>query len=270
MATEEVKILARTSCEDMNIESSYDELAVEDEAQRLKEKKIAIEQVKESKFYAKLTELIKDEDGKLLQKRLQGERELDEISMSGQPNDFLWQHRCSEEVYTRPFVNDLSKMDWSEYFGEYRGSRRFRCSWNPPPEGWLKLNFGGTSSKNGKNFASFGGICQNESKQPILIYKVVLGEVDKTIASIEALLFGLTELLKIPNVTRNLIVEGDDFMVIQWANKRKIEHPKEIDESLTRVLSLLEEFNSVIYHVYEEANLVANKLARRAVSNKYC
>lgn len=93
--------------------------------------------------------------------------------------------------------------------------------------------------------------------------------MDETVASVEALRFGLTQLLKIPKVTRNLIVEGDDLMVTQWANKRQLEHPGEIHESLITILCLLEEFNSVVYHIYEEANLVANNLAKGAGSRNH-
>ena len=65
----------------------------------------------------------------------------------------------------------------------------------------LQLNFGGRSSDNGDNLGGFGGICHNDSKEPILIYRGALGKVDQTAACVEALMFGLTELLKIPKVT---------------------------------------------------------------------
>ncbi|KAL3515779.1 hypothetical protein ACH5RR_022681 [Cinchona calisaya] len=176
-----------------------------------------------------------------------------------EPFDFLRMHKDSEKIFTSPFAKDALRQDWADTYKTYRCPREYQCSWNPPPEGWIKLNFGGTSSNNGKNLAGFGGICHDESNEPILIYNGALDKVDKTMASIEALRFGLTEVLKIPSVTRNLIVVGDDLMVIQRANERQIERPQEIHE----VLSLLKEFNSLVYYIYEEANLAANNLAKK-------
>lgn len=207
-----------------------------------------------------MDKLIPDEDGELSKMRLQHQRESDERKIT----DFFWEHKCAEEFFMEPFAEDAPKEDWAHLNGAYRGPRRFRCSWSPPPRGWMKLNFGGRSSN---NLAGFGGICHNESKEPILIYKGALCKVDQTAACVEALMFGLTELLKVPNLTRNLIVEGDDIRVIQWANKRQHEVPEGLEESLKRVLELLKEFNSVIYHIYEEANLVANNLAEEGAAS---
>ncbi|XP_027164074.1 uncharacterized protein LOC113764186 [Coffea eugenioides] len=203
--------------------------------------------------------LIPDEDGELSKIRLERRRELDMT----EPTDFYWEHKCTEEYFREPFTEDAPKEDWSGLNGAYRGPRRYRCSWSPPPRGWIKLNFGGRNSNNGDNLGGFGGICHNDSKEPILIYRGALGKVDQTTACVEALMFGLTELLKIPKVTRNLIVEGDDIRVIQWANKRQHEIPEEVHESLSRALDLLREFHTVIYHIYEGANLVANNLAKK-------
>ncbi|KAL3515778.1 hypothetical protein ACH5RR_022680 [Cinchona calisaya] len=53
-------------------------------------------------------------------------------------------NRCSEEFSTKPFAEDAPKENWTFTYKTYPCPRKYRCSWNPPPEGWIKLNFGGS------------------------------------------------------------------------------------------------------------------------------
>ncbi|KAL3515777.1 hypothetical protein ACH5RR_022679 [Cinchona calisaya] len=97
-----------------------------------------------------------DKNRKLMKKELLLQRNCDMTELI----DYLWKHKCSEEFSTKPFAKDAPKENWVFTYKTY-----------PCPR--------------------FGGICHNESKAPILIYNGngALGNVDKTMASIESLRF---------------------------------------------------------------------------------
>ncbi|KAI6698942.1 hypothetical protein NL676_019061 [Syzygium grande] len=72
----------------------------------------------------------------------------------------------------------------------YHFHRRHCCKWQPPPAGWLKLNFS-SKARDGVSPAGYGGILRNENGNMIATYSCSLGElVDATVANAEALRVG--------------------------------------------------------------------------------
>ncbi|EAZ31797.1 hypothetical protein OsJ_15951 [Oryza sativa Japonica Group] len=131
-------------------------------------------------------------------------------------------HMHLKERMLRPFKQDQGdcKDDEPQFWGQefqHRIPAIHRNTWSPPPKGWIKLNFHGTGCSKNRS-AGMGGVFHND--EGALSYFIgSLGNVDQTVASIQALEHGLEIMLEHHEPVKKLIVEGDDLTVIRWCNK---------------------------------------------------
>ncbi|XP_052152168.1 uncharacterized protein LOC127770474 isoform X2 [Oryza glaberrima] len=131
-------------------------------------------------------------------------------------------HMHLKERMLRPFKQDQGdcKDDEPQFWGQefrHRIPAIHRNTWSPPPKGWIKLNFHGTGCSKNRS-AGMGGVFHND--EGALSYFIgSLGNVDQTVASIQALEHGLEIMLEHHEPVKKLIVEGDDLTVICWCNK---------------------------------------------------
>ncbi|KAL3752943.1 hypothetical protein ACJRO7_000354, partial [Eucalyptus globulus] len=166
----------------------------------------------------------------------------------------------SEEFFWRQF-EDLGQLSG------YRFPRQHRCEWKPPPEGWLKLNFSG-KARDGVSPAGCGGILRDEYKDVVATYSCSLGELaDATVANAEALRMGMRLLDDVPGGVKQLVVEGTDLSVVRWASSGP-EPPEKVKEAVDDILEVMARIETVIYHVYEEANEAAIALAKEGATSQ--
>ncbi|KAK2990956.1 hypothetical protein RJ640_007104, partial [Escallonia rubra] len=191
----------------------------------------------------------------------------DAFEVDSHRNDYRILKDQAEEGFKETFSRKNQNCNyWSEFYGLYRGPRKYRLSSSPPPKGWVKLNISGRGCDE-HNSGGFSGICRNERNKQILVYYGCLDNVDKLAANFEALNHG-TRLLRKYSPVKNLIVEGANLCLMRWLNRRLDALPRNIKGS-KGVLHILKSFKLVSYHVYEEANSDANYLSNKgALSGK--
>ncbi|KAK2991675.1 hypothetical protein RJ640_001207 [Escallonia rubra] len=191
----------------------------------------------------------------------------DAFEVDSHRNDYRILKDQAEEGFKETFSRKNQNCNyWSEFYGLYRGPRKYRLSSSPPPNGWVKLNISGRGCDE-HNSGGFSGICRNERNKQILVYYGCLDNVDKLAANFEALNHG-TRLLRKYSPVKNLIVEGANLCLMRWLNRRLDALPRNIKGS-KGVLHILKSFKLVSYHVYEEANSDANYLSNKgALSGK--
>ncbi|KAK6929849.1 SRR1-like domain [Dillenia turbinata] len=173
------------------------------------------------------------------------------------PRNYRFLSKKCEKTFAMVFRADYIDP-WYEISSENRIPRRILCSWHPPSRGWIKLNFGGIGHDRDGS-AGFGGVIRDEHKHRLVTYMGNLHEADTIVANVEAVRQGLRCLRYISPVER-LVIEGDDLRVIRWICEG-VEPPQRIIEALDEIFDMLEDNRVVIYHVYEEANTLAAKLA---------
>ncbi|KAF7848479.1 hypothetical protein BT93_L1915 [Corymbia citriodora subsp. variegata] len=165
-------------------------------------------------------------------------------------------------------IVDLDSLLPGDEFGQMHGYRfpgPHRCEWQPPPEGWLKLNFSGKAC-DGVSPAGCGGILRDEYEDVVATYSCRLGELaDATVANAEALRMGMRLLEDVPGGVKQLVVEGTDLSVVRWACSGP-EPPEKVTEAVDDILDAVGRIKTVIYHVYEEANEAAIALAKEGTT----
>ncbi|KAL3752945.1 hypothetical protein ACJRO7_000356, partial [Eucalyptus globulus] len=166
----------------------------------------------------------------------------------------------------------LEEFFWEQFeeYGQleaYRFPREHRCEWQPPPEGWLKLNFSG-KARDGVSPAGCGGILRDEYEDVIATYSCSLGELgDAMVANAEALRMGMRLLEDVPGGVKQLVVEGTDLSVVRWVSTWP-EPPEKVKEAVDDILEVVERIETVIYHVYEKANEAAIALAEEGATSQ--
>ncbi|KAK6914049.1 SRR1-like domain [Dillenia turbinata] len=194
--------------------------------------------------------------------RLEKRREY--YQMDKERNDYKHLIKMCEENFAEIFKAENGE-NWFEMCSEDRVPRSILCSWHTPARGWIKLNFSGISpDENGS--AGFGGVIRNEHNHRLVTYKGSLYQADSIVANAEALRQGL-RCLKYISPIKKLVIEGDDLSVIRWASKGP-EPPEKITEALCEIFGLLQGIQIVIYYVYEEANMLARKLAIKGAKSR--
>ena len=135
---------------------------------------------------------------------------------------------------------------------------RASCKWEPPPPGWMKLNFDGASRGNpGK--AGIGCIIRDETGNWIAKRSKTLAMTSNNIAELKAAEEGINLSIKLK--IKKLIIEGDSQIIINalrkgntpnWVLNSKL-------ESITNSLSTFEDIRFA--HIFREGNKEADLLA---------
>jgi ribonuclease HI len=153
---------------------------------------------------------------------------------------------------------------------------KISCSlntWSPPPPGFVKLNFDG-SSKGNPGPTGFGAVLRDNEGRILHITAGYLGFNTNNVAELWSLLKGIN--LAISHNIFQLIVEGDSQVIIHLISKIiHGSHPSEISPRW-RLLGLLEDFRSLLQphltlipsHVKRDANKIADFLANEGVDSK--
>ncbi|OIT29498.1 PREDICTED: uncharacterized protein LOC109211267 [Nicotiana attenuata] len=174
---------------------------------------------------------------------------------------WLDMQRCLEENLLEYMQSDMTSEELAQILGEHRGPRHLRCNSVPPPPGWIKINIYGIGKK-GDQPGRYSGVFQDETGMCLGRYSGTIHVDDNVIAGLEALKHGLIRCTEGKPNAKKLIVESDNFILVQFVNRRP--EPEEITMCrLKEIFGLMERITCVIYHVYEEANEAARNLALR-------
>ncbi|XP_059307945.1 uncharacterized protein LOC132059367 isoform X2 [Lycium ferocissimum] len=166
-----------------------------------------------------------------------------------------------EEAFLEDMRSDMSREEFAQILGEYRGPRRLRCNSVPPPLGWIKLNIYGIGAE-GDQLGRYSGIFQDETGMCLGRYSGTIDVEDSVVVGLEALKNGLVRCMEGKPNAQKLIVESDNVILVQYVNGNP--EPYEIAMyKLKEIFDLLERITCAIYHVYEEANEAARDFALR-------
>jgi ribonuclease HI len=142
--------------------------------------------------------------------------------------------------------------------GNKSKSDRSNCTWIPPEEGWVKLNFDGASRGN-PGVAGIGGIIRNWKGEIISKFSQPIKPTTNNMAECLAALEGL-KICKRLNFPK-LIIEGDSQIIINAIRTKKM--PNWIlNSKIEEINHILESFPEILVkHTYREGNSDADNLA---------
>ncbi|KAK1584321.1 hypothetical protein Q3G72_031946 [Acer saccharum] len=187
---------------------------------------------------------------------------------------FLWKWRCKmvfDHSFSSPhlphlIINQYAKEWLSANTGESaKTSYLFSVSWEPPSEGWIKLNIDGSCDSVSGHIA-VGGIMRNHCKYWMkgFVASKGVGTV------IEAELWGLFEGLTVAwnDGIRRLIAETDSLETVQLiTNDTNPNHPLfSLIQSCKHIVNA--DWSCRVQHVYREGNRLADGLAHMGHSMK--
>ncbi|XP_019055746.1 PREDICTED: uncharacterized protein LOC109115811 [Nelumbo nucifera] len=138
------------------------------------------------------------------------ERRLPEILELIQIRVFHW-------LKSLALFKDLSEDDllrnWKEIASSTPVKDTSLPSWAPPPSGFVKLNFDGSSMGN-PGPSGIGGVLRNEEGMIISLFSGPIGLGDSLKAEISAVIEGTQRAIEL-NIT-NLVIEGNSKLVVDW------------------------------------------------------
>ncbi|RYR27976.1 hypothetical protein Ahy_B01g052052 [Arachis hypogaea] len=140
-----------------------------------------------------------------------------------------------------------------------RLTRKESIGWEPPEQGWLKLNVDGSVLHPGSRGAC-GGIIRNWEGRVVAGFSMKIGKCTITTAEIWGFYVGI----KLATEMRisKLVVESDSKCAVELIQKTSVE--KHSQSTLIRAIKeLLVGLESVVVrHIYREANFCADALAK--------
>ena len=135
---------------------------------------------------------------------------------------------------------------------------RLNCKWEPPPPGWIKLNFDGASRGNpGK--AGIGCIIRDEYGNRLVERSKPLAKVTNNMAELEAVKEGINLSIKLK--IKKLMIEGDSQIIIN-ALRKGVTPNWVLNSKLENIIKSLSVFEDIRFiHIFREGNKEADKLA---------
>ncbi|KAF5475514.1 hypothetical protein F2P56_007314, partial [Juglans regia] len=130
--------------------------------------------------------------------------------------------------------------------------------WNPPKEGWVKLNIDGCSLGNPGD-ARAGGIIRSSNGEFISGFSVTLGHHSNNFAEVMGLLHGLQNIDRLGFT--NVEIELDSLLVIHWLRNKRcgLWYMEDFWEAIQRHLGGL---SFSLTHYFREANSAADGFAK--------
>ncbi|XP_077225823.1 uncharacterized protein LOC143859035 [Tasmannia lanceolata] len=138
-------------------------------------------------------------------------------------------------------------------------------SWEPPPNGMLKLNFDGACFGN-PGLAGVGGLCREDSGKVLWAFCGPIGECNVTEAEVKAAFQGLKTIRR--DSLKNLIIEGHSLNVIRWL-KGGVVPPWRFLALFDEMEEIIADSNIELNHVWRSANEKEDLLARRGVGSDF-
>lgn len=134
--------------------------------------------------------------------------------------------------------------------------------WNPPPNGWVKLNCDGART-DGEGRAGCGGVVRNDSGKFCFAFSCNLGECSVLASELWAILYGAR--LAWERGFQNIIIESDSLLAINLLkNGCSSRHPcYALVHQIMQVIGGVPTIRS--HHILREANQVADLLAKNGL-----
>ncbi|XP_059065181.1 uncharacterized protein LOC131857107 [Cryptomeria japonica] len=143
---------------------------------------------------------------------------------------------------------------------------RETCVWQPPKNGWFKLNFDGASRGNPRQ-DGIGCCLSNSNRIEVAQREKPVGIESNNKEKFMALVEGI-EMCN-ASVVEKLVVEGDSTIAINAMRKGSILNWM-LDILLSRDLNLGKAFKKIIFnHIFQEGNSRADELANMGADGVY-
>ncbi|XP_059064718.1 uncharacterized protein LOC131856806 [Cryptomeria japonica] len=182
--------------------------------------------------------------------------------------------KCQHGEANMSFWDEKMRRQWTSfktppYIGpgprQGKGNRE-TCVWQPPKNGWFKLNFDGASRGN-PGQAGIGCCLHNSNGIEVAQREKPIGIETNNRAEFMALVEGL-EMCKASGVEK-LVVEGDSAIVINALRNGSILNWR-LDMLLSRALKFGKAFKSIIFnHIFQEGNSRSDELANMGADGLY-
>lgn len=157
----------------------------------------------------------------------------------------------------------FSSLDFTRHFEKVWiksiASKVRVVDWFPPPHGVLKFNVDG-SSRGNPGVSGAGGVLRNSTGATLGFFSLPLGITWAYIAEVKAILNAL--LFCKNNSVSQFVVESDSSLAVGWV-VNKANRPWKLLFDLNQIDLLMVEVGCVeISHIFREANVEADKLAK--------
>ncbi|XP_059066571.1 uncharacterized protein LOC131857838 [Cryptomeria japonica] len=157
--------------------------------------------------------------------------------------------KCWEGLSFPPFVGDGPVASLQS---------RAECRWQPPGEGWVKLNLDGASRGNPRQ-AGIGFYVHNWECKEITTLASPVGIKTNNWAELMALVEGLHLFRKLG--VKNLDIEGDSAIIVNALRKGNMPNWR-LNTLLSKAIDLCKGFDRfIVNHIYREGNKRADELA---------
>ena len=135
--------------------------------------------------------------------------------------------------------------------------------WQPPDEGWIKLNVDGACDLNSKSMAA-GGILRDHLGNWISGFQKFLGSGDSRLVECWSALLGINLAVSL-NIT-HLWIESDCSILIDLLSKQDLNHMHHLAPMIFSCRSSLRHFRNIkISHIFREGNRCADAIAANAL-----
>ncbi|CAK8576871.1 unnamed protein product [Lathyrus sativus] len=186
-------------------------------------------------------------------------------------NRFIpWRTTCSSIYATSQLAGNSFKGASSMDIGDFQVLKKFSISinpvnpkmcveviWNPPPNGWIKVNIDGASGGDPIN-AACGGIFRDHFGNHIESFACNLGPVNSLFAELMGAILAIEHALV--RGWSNIWLESDSTLVVMAFSKPSVV-PWKIRNRWDNCTATLGNCNFLASHIFREGNHCADKLA---------
>uniref|UniRef100_A0A2C9W0H6 RNase H type-1 domain-containing protein n=1 Tax=Manihot esculenta TaxID=3983 RepID=A0A2C9W0H6_MANES len=171
----------------------------------------------------------------------------------------LSSQKCVNDLFIPSGVKmvDPPKSKFLNYPVDYEAT----YAWQPPPQGWMKLNVDGSCLGN-PGPASAGGLLRDSSSNWVIGFGLNIGETSILNAEIIGILVGLQLVWSMG--FRRVIVESDSLKAVRLITEEDISfHP--LGDYIQDCRTLLNlDWQCTLSHVYRQRNYSADSLAKQS------
>ncbi|GLJ05557.1 hypothetical protein SUGI_0020220 [Cryptomeria japonica] len=151
----------------------------------------------------------------------------------------------------------------SSHFQGVKSTEWKKVKWTPPPPGWKKLNFDGTSRGN-PGVSGFGAVVRYEKGSLVGAICGPVGIATNNVAEITALEEGLKWASS--NGVSKVMIEGDSQVILSRIIKKGSMNWR-LNAWIPRINCLLQKLTDYhLHHIFHEGNQVADFLANQGIA----
>ncbi|KAK8526153.1 hypothetical protein V6N12_020634 [Hibiscus sabdariffa] len=174
-----------------------------------------------------------------------------------------WWYKAKKSDASLSLDSIFSDPSIASCLDKYNFINSARCSWKPPPRGFLKFNVDGACDKTGK--CGIGGLLRNHLGSILLEFSKGAGSGSSVLAEILSIKYAIESFVKSEwSSSTKLIIESDSKVVVDW-----ISSPSSSNSTFSKLVQELNVYITSerwqIRHIHRSQNIRADTLTKRGI-----